>query len=85
MLHPADRLIRVTHAKKLLARGDLPITLISINVGYNDVTTFERNFRKIVRESPTAYRRKMRRAYRAHNITISADNSTTNAETTAEH
>ena len=76
-----DRFVRMEYAKELLAKGDLPITTISIDVGYTDVTTFERNFRRFVGRSPSRYRRQIRWADRMRNITIFADNSTTNAET----
>jgi AraC-like DNA-binding protein len=57
-----SRQIRVAAAKDLLANSDLSVTAIGMAVGYKDVTTFERNFRKCVSTSPRRYRRKRRRA-----------------------
>jgi two-component system response regulator YesN len=48
--------IRVTEAKKLLRILDLSVTAIAISVGYADVTTFERAFRKLEHRSPRQYR-----------------------------
>ena len=64
-----NRHIRVERAKNLLASTDLPITSIAIAVGYTDVTTFERNFRKCLNASPRHYRVEQRRIQVAHNIT----------------
>jgi AraC-like DNA-binding protein len=51
-----DRQLRVELAKRLLADTDWPIKTIAQAVGYGDVTTFERNFRKIEPVAPKAYR-----------------------------
>jgi len=50
-------------------------------VGYTDVTTFERNFRKCLNASPRQYRVGQQRIQGTHNFTIFAENSTSNAET----
>ena len=51
-----NREIRVKAAKELLRSTRLPVTTICLSVGYSDVTTFERNFRKVEGTSPRAYR-----------------------------
>ena len=48
--------IRVEEAKTLLRTIDLSITSIAVSVGYADVTTFGRVFRRIERVSPRQYR-----------------------------
>jgi AraC-like DNA-binding protein len=50
------RKIRIGKAKKLLRVPGNSITAVSHAVGYSDVTTFERNFRKELGLSPSTYR-----------------------------
>jgi AraC-like DNA-binding protein len=82
-----SRQVRAEQAKHLLAHTDLPISTIATEVGYDDVTTFERNFRRCQNCSPRQYRKAQRQAERtphtivADNYTTSAENSTTSAET----
>jgi AraC-like DNA-binding protein len=76
--------IRVTEAKKLLRILDLSVTAIAISVGYADVTTFERAFRKLEHRSPRQYRAKGREGAKARNAELrerNADLRTRNAET----
>jgi transcriptional regulator GlxA family with amidase domain len=49
-------LIRIREAKELLKVIDLSITAVAAAVGYSDVTTFERVFRKQESMSPRSYR-----------------------------
>lgn len=49
-------LIRVTKAKKLLANPQLRISEIAFDAGFASLTHFNRTFRKLTGESPTAYR-----------------------------
>ncbi|MFP4378344.1 MAG: helix-turn-helix domain-containing protein, partial [Spirochaetales bacterium] len=51
---------RVRKACELLRRTDFSITQIAIEVGYNNVSFFNRYFRKVMRCSPREYRREMR-------------------------
>ncbi|MBV8279376.1 MAG: helix-turn-helix domain-containing protein [Verrucomicrobia bacterium] len=48
--------VRVEKAKKLLLNPHLRISEIAYDVGFQSLTHFNRMFRKIVGESPTAYR-----------------------------
>ena len=48
--------IRVEEAKTLLLIADMSITAIAVNVGYTDVTTFERAFRRVEEVCPRDYR-----------------------------
>lgn len=50
------REIRIAAAKRFLESTDLSITGVGAAVGYRDLTTFERNFRKSVGTSPSEYR-----------------------------
>jgi transcriptional regulator GlxA family with amidase domain len=52
-----NRRIRIEAAKTLLQGSDLPIIAIALAVGYDDVTTFGRTFRKCANVSPRKYRR----------------------------
>lgn len=49
-------LIRLTEAKRLLRTTDLQITEIALKVGYNNVTHFNRTFKKIENTSPKEFR-----------------------------
>ena len=48
--------MRLDTATELLAKSDLSISEVACAVGYHDVTTFERNFRRHAGFSPRAYR-----------------------------
>lgn len=50
------RQIRIDQAKKLLSASTSPITKIAFMTGFNDLSTFERTFRRSVGLSPRAYR-----------------------------
>lgn len=56
--------IRVRQAQRLLECTDFQIREVAAAVGYDDVTTFERNFRRLLGLSP--------RAYRIHSTTLLA-------------
>lgn len=64
--------VRIEEAKHLLRSIDLSITAISASVGYDDVTTFERVFKRLEGICPRAHRRR---------ITQNAETATLNAET----
>ncbi len=64
--------VRIEEAKQLLRSIDLSITAISASVGYDDVTTFERVFKRLEGICPRAHRRR---------ITQDAESATLNAET----
>jgi AraC-like DNA-binding protein len=65
-----DRQVRVQLAVRLLNDTAWPIKTIALAVGYCDVTTFERNFRKVEGVAPNAYRKNQRRS----NVVIEARN-----------
>lgn len=48
---------RITKSTELLIRTDLPISTISENVGFNNLSFFDRTFQKYMHETPTGYRR----------------------------
>jgi AraC-like DNA-binding protein len=52
-----SRRLRVHHARELLQIADLSITAVAATVGYMDVTTFERAFRRVEGTCPREYRR----------------------------
>ena len=72
-----SRDLRLERARELLAKTDLPISAVAAEVGYGDVTTFARNFRKCCSASPGRYTRTQ---LQTTENTIFADNSTKNAE-----
>jgi AraC-like DNA-binding protein/quercetin dioxygenase-like cupin family protein len=52
---------RVAHACKLLAEEDLAITDISFGSGFNNLSHFNKQFKIKTGESPSAYRKKVKR------------------------
>ena len=71
--------VRIAEAKRLLREIDLSITAVSASVGYDDVTTFERVFKRVEGVSPREHRRRV--ALRAASQTPNAESATPNAET----
>jgi two-component system response regulator YesN len=53
------RSVRIEKARALLVLSEATITEVSFAVGYRDLTTFERNFRKHSGMSPRDFRQKM--------------------------
>jgi transcriptional regulator GlxA family with amidase domain len=75
-----NRRLRVERAKKLLRGEHRSVLAIALAVGYKDITTFERNFRRCEQLSPAEYR-KLQRESRIRRNTTSADEFTRIAET----
>jgi transcriptional regulator GlxA family with amidase domain len=73
--------VRVEHAKELLRIPDLSITAIAAAVGYHDVTTFARTFRRFERVSPREYRKILSKMSGSPKKTENAESATGNAET----
>jgi AraC-like DNA-binding protein len=71
--------VRVAEAKRLLCEIDLSITAVSASVGYDDVTTFERVFKRLEGVCPREHRRRISRL--AAKPTPNAETATPNAET----
>ena len=51
--------VRVGHACRLLLQPEIPINAIALRCGFEDLSTFNRAFRKRREMSPTEYRRRM--------------------------
>jgi hypothetical protein len=49
---------RIERAKALLRDSDLPVTQVCLAVGFASLGSFSTCFRRLVGESPTAYRRR---------------------------
>jgi AraC-like DNA-binding protein len=71
--------VRVAEAKRLLRAIDLSITAVGASVGYDDVTTFERVFKRLEGVCPREHRRRIARRSTAQ--TPNAESATPNAET----
>ncbi len=71
--------VRVDEAKRLLRAIDLSITAVGASVGYDDVTTFERVFKRLEGICPRQHRRRL--AHAAARRTPNAETATPNAET----
>jgi len=53
--------LRMDQARRLLAAGELPVTEICLEVGYNSLGTFSSRFAALTGQSPSAFRREARR------------------------
>lgn len=72
-----NTLVRVEEAQRLLRETKRSVGAIALAVGYSDLTTFERNFKKFVAISPRRYRQQQESVLRNTRI---AENFTRNAE-----
>lgn len=52
---------KVDYAEKLLENTDMPVTLVASKVGYDNFTNFTQMFRKYTGETPTEYRKRMKK------------------------
>ncbi|WP_182084744.1 AraC family transcriptional regulator [Aureimonas sp. ME7] len=52
--------LRVHQACALLAQGDMPVTQICYEVGYNNTANFNRQFHAVCQQTPSAYRERAR-------------------------
>lgn len=52
--------VRVAHAMDLLRRGDKPISVVSEVVGFFDLRTFQRAFKKLTGLTPTEFKNSVR-------------------------
>lgn len=57
--------LRVQHAKALLADRNRRISEVAYGVGFNDLSHFDRTFRKMVGRSPSEYRSSLQRTARS--------------------
>jgi AraC-like DNA-binding protein len=48
--------VRIARARQLLAETDAPVTQIALRLGYSEVASFVRSFRRETGESPTEFR-----------------------------
>jgi AraC-like DNA-binding protein/CheY-like chemotaxis protein len=53
--------LRVQRAKELLIRDDLNVSMVSAEIGYNDVSNFIRQFKKITGITPSDYKSSFRK------------------------
>ena len=51
--------VRIRNASRLLAQEEIPISEICYSVGYNSITNFNRQFKKIMGDTPKDYRQKV--------------------------
>jgi AraC-like DNA-binding protein len=49
--------LRITRARELLLREDLNISMVALEVGYNDASTFIRHFKKLTGLRPSDYKK----------------------------
>ena len=50
---------RIERAKQLLADRELPITVIALDIGFSDTSTFTAAFHRLTGQTPTSYRRNL--------------------------
>jgi len=54
--------LRISHATRLIARRDQPIADIALAVGFNDLRTFQRAFKRITKMTAREYKEQVRPA-----------------------
>ncbi|MGK9236241.1 helix-turn-helix domain-containing protein [Inquilinus limosus] len=52
--------VRIEEAKQILETTDQPVDAIAVEVGYGDPVSFRRLFKRLVHDTPAAYRRRQR-------------------------
>lgn len=52
--------VRIDKAARMMQSQDHPITSVGLAVGFHDLRTFERAFKKCMGETPSAYRKSVR-------------------------
>jgi len=57
--------MRVEKAKELLARGDLNVSIVAVQVGFNDLGTFLRQFKKLTGVTPTVFKNTLKKLERS--------------------
>ena len=60
--------MRMHRAAVRLRRSDEPVSTIALDAGFNDLSTFNRRFRRIIGASPTAFRTQRRAAPLPHSM-----------------
>jgi AraC family transcriptional regulator len=60
--------MRMHRAAVRLRRSDEPVSTIALDAGFNDLSTFNRRFRRIIGASPTAFRTQRRAAHLPHSM-----------------
>jgi AraC-like DNA-binding protein len=60
LFHEHLHQLRVSRAKALLSDRHLTVSEVAYSVGFNDLSHFDRTFRRIVGRSPTEYRTSLR-------------------------
>lgn len=50
-------ILRVEEAKRLLRASDRPISNVALDVGFNNLTSFERAFKRCTGETPSSFKR----------------------------
>jgi transcriptional regulator GlxA family with amidase domain len=77
--------IRIERAKNLLIEEHGSIAEIATAVGYKNITTFERHFKRCEKRSPMQFRKQLRAVAKKRETTIAADKYTMAAETPIPH
>jgi transcriptional regulator GlxA family with amidase domain len=60
--------VRVGIATKMLAESDEQITKIGYDSGYNSMANFNHSFKKIMRQTPSGYRKNFRKKEQIKNV-----------------
>jgi ligand-binding sensor protein/AraC-like DNA-binding protein len=51
--------VRIVRARKLLVESDKPITVIALDLGFEDSSYFDKVFKRLVGETPSEYRKRV--------------------------
>jgi transcriptional regulator GlxA family with amidase domain len=61
---------RVLRARSLMVTSDMPVSQIAVNVGYRNVSEFDRHFRQRIGMSPTVWRKNLESVASRHATVI---------------
>lgn len=64
--------VRIEEAKQILETTDQPVDAIGVEVGYGDIVSFRRLFKRLVHDTPAAYRRRQRVPDEVRNLGMNA-------------
>ena len=55
------KVFRINKAKELLRKKNYPVSMVAEEVGFNDLSNFERSFKQVTGTNPTSYKKSFRK------------------------
>lgn len=53
--------MRIERAKKLLRESSLSVSLVALEVGFNDLSNFIKHFKRLTGDTPTAFKKSLKK------------------------